>query len=240
MKTAIYTRVSTQEQAERGLSLPEQERLCRIRAIRHGYEDVRVFTDPGYSGKTMTRPGMQALIKFAPDVVIVWKLDRISRKARHFFEFIEKYKVVSVTEDFDTTSISGELLVKMMGLLAEHEWKTTRERTMMGQARARREGRPPGRTPFGYCRMPDGTIKTDPEKFPVLQKIFKLRNQGLSGYHISEKLKMPRGTVYGILGNKAYGGKTTVRTSGHSKVPRYDLTGICTCPICGYSRNSNH
>lgn len=82
---AIYCRVSTQEQAEEGYSIGEQERLLRESCDNNGYEVYQVFTDAGISGKDIQhRPAIQQLLKEATerkfDLVMSWKINRLSRK----------------------------------------------------------------------------------------------------------------------------------------------------------------
>ena len=82
-----YTRVSTEEQAQHGISVDAQ------RDILNGYAAMRqlpitIYSDPGFSGKDTNRPALQRLLKDCRrggvDTVIVWKLDRLSRSLRTF------------------------------------------------------------------------------------------------------------------------------------------------------------
>ena len=100
-KVAIYCRVSTQEQAEEGYSLEEQQRLIREYCGNHHMEVVKVYQDAGISGKDIQhRPAMQQLLEDVPkkefDLVMSWKINRISRKlsdAIKIVETLEKYGI---------------------------------------------------------------------------------------------------------------------------------------------------
>ncbi|MFP5303322.1 recombinase family protein, partial [Cobetia sp. SIMBA_158] len=93
LKVAIYTRVSTEEQKRTGFSLKGQEDELRAYAKNKGYEVVEVYTDGGHSGKNFNRPDVQRLFndmrnhKF--DAILVWKVDRISRKNRDVLMLID-------------------------------------------------------------------------------------------------------------------------------------------------------
>ena len=103
-KACVYTRVSTQEQANEGYSIEEQERMCKAGIESKGWQYVRTFSDPGISGRTMKRPGLQAMFQAIKDkeieAVFIYKLDRLSRKQRDTMEIIEdifvKNKIVII------------------------------------------------------------------------------------------------------------------------------------------------
>ena len=86
------------------------------------------------------------------DVVIVWKLDRLSRSLKDLLSIIEKIDTAgagfrSLTESIDTTTPAGRMMMQMVGVFAEFEREMIRERTHAGLERARKKGRHPGRKP---------------------------------------------------------------------------------------------
>ena len=85
MLTLAYCRVSTEEQAEEGFSIEGQTDKLRAYANLHDLGEITVIADPGISGKNMSRPGLQQLLAAVEAGhaahVIVWKLDRLSRKS---------------------------------------------------------------------------------------------------------------------------------------------------------------
>ena len=86
------------------------------------------------------------------DVVIVWKLDRLSRSLKDLLSIMEKIDLAgagfrSLTEAIDTTTPAGRMMMQMVGVFAEFEREMIRERTRSGLERARKKGRHPGRKP---------------------------------------------------------------------------------------------
>ena len=94
MKVAIYTRVSSQEQALHGHSIHEQKRklisFCEI----NDWEQYEVFTDAGFSGGSTKRPALQNLFNKLDqfDLVLVYKLDRLTRNVRDLLEMLEHFE----------------------------------------------------------------------------------------------------------------------------------------------------
>src|SRR3990167_10839526 len=138
-KCAIYSRVSTSMQAEVEYNSCEAQR-DRILSYIKSQEDLeftKEYSDPGYSGGSLDRPSFQELLRDIRDkkidVVLTYKIDRLTRSSKDFYaliEFFEKYNVsyVSVTERFDTSSPSGRLLRNIMLTFAQFEREMTGER----------------------------------------------------------------------------------------------------------------
>lgn len=96
-RVAIYTRVSTVEQAEEGYSIDEQERLLIEFCDKNNYEVYKTYSDKGISGKDIKhRPSLKKLLKDAEDkkfdMVIVWKINRISRKLSDVLKIVELFE----------------------------------------------------------------------------------------------------------------------------------------------------
>ena len=118
MKTVGYVRVSTDKQAERGISLEAQEAKIRAMATVQGAELIDVIVDGGESAKSLNRPGLRRLMGLVNSggvqAVIVAKLDRLTRSVKDLYgllELFEKRKValISVAEALDTGSAAGRL-----------------------------------------------------------------------------------------------------------------------------------
>ena len=143
MKAAGYIRVSTEEQAKQGLSMPEQQRLIRERAG----EDVRLFVDEAISGKREAdRPQYQAMLAAAAagelEVVYAWKLDRLGRDAEELLRARRMLgaagvRLVSLTEGEDEST----LVYGVRALVAQEEREKISERTAMGMAASAAAGR---------------------------------------------------------------------------------------------------
>jgi site-specific DNA recombinase len=126
MKARLYIRVSTDEQVE-GYSLEVQEERCRSFALSQGWAVEGLTPDEGYSGYYTNRPGLNTLLRDAKeklyDVIVVYKLDRFSRKLKDLLnitEQLEEYGVglKSVTEPFDTLTSHGKLQFQILGSFA--------------------------------------------------------------------------------------------------------------------------
>lgn len=131
MFDAIYCRQSIDKKDS--LSIESQIKLCR----KFAGDDVKVFTDRGFSGKSINRPAFKELIEAVKNglvrKIIVYRLDRFSRSISDFsrlWEIMEKYNVefVSATENFDTSSPVGRAMLNIVTVFAQLERETTAER----------------------------------------------------------------------------------------------------------------
>src|ERR1035437_5445040 len=138
MQAIGYVRVSTDRQAEQGVSLEGQEAKIRAMATVQGAELLDVIVDGGESAKSLNRPGLQQLLDLINagkvDAVIVAKLDRLTRSVKDLcglLELFEKRKValVSVAESLDTGSAAGRLVITIMAAVSQWEREAIGERT---------------------------------------------------------------------------------------------------------------
>lgn len=161
MRVALYPRVSGHEQ-EDNYSIPEQiDRMKKYCAARD-WMVYKIYTDSGFSGSNLERPGLQALIKDAEnkkiDMVLVYKLDRLSRSQRDTLYLIEdvfdKHGVYfsSMTENFDTSTPFGKAILGILAVFAQLEREQIKERTMVGKESRAKEGKWHGSRylPTGY------------------------------------------------------------------------------------------
>ena len=137
-----YTRVSTQDQDPEAQADALKEAGCAL-----------IFSETA-SGGRWDRPELHRLLeRLRPgDVVVVWKLDRLSRSLRDVLTLMERLETAgagfrSLTEAIDTTSAAGRMMMQMVGAFAEFERAMLRERTRAGMDAARRQGRVGGRRP---------------------------------------------------------------------------------------------
>jgi DNA invertase Pin-like site-specific DNA recombinase len=138
-----YARVSKGEDQ----STAAQRRLLREAGAEKVYEETA-------SGGRWDRPELARLLdQLRPgDVVLVWKLDRLSRSLKDLLHLLERIEAAgagfrSLTESIDTTTPAGRMMMQMLGSFAEYERAMVRERTAAGLAAARAEGRVGGRRP---------------------------------------------------------------------------------------------
>lgn len=198
MRAALYIRVSTQEQVENYSIEYQKERLeafCKSKDwIIYDY-----YIDPGYSGSNTDRPALQRLLSDLNniDVVVVYKLDRLSRSQRDTLDLIEehflknKVEFVSITETLDTSTPFGKAMIGILSVFAQFERETIAERMRMGHIKRAENGyRGMGGNydPSGYVRV-EGELVIKPDEAEHIQKVFDLYEQYHSIAKVQEKLK---------------------------------------------------
>ena len=146
-----YSRVSTNDQADGGHGLDAQRARIDREAAARGWEVEHVI-DPGWSGSNLDRPGVTDLLARVgrDDVVVVARLDRLSRSLADFAGLMEDSKrrgwsLVALDLGVDTTTPTGRLVASVMASVAEWERSIIGERTRAAMAAARVKGRLPGR-----------------------------------------------------------------------------------------------
>lgn len=159
-RLALYTRVSTIEQSEEGYSIDEQERLLRSWAEKNNYEVYKCYSDRGISGKDIkNRPALKELLKDAEekkfDMVISWKINRISRKLADVLKIVdilEKNDMTfkSYSEPFETDTPAGKMQFQMMALIGEFERGTIAQNVKMGMCAKAKAGEWCGGRVLGY------------------------------------------------------------------------------------------
>jgi len=159
---AIYTRVSTDNQAEKEFSSCEaqEQKIRSFITSQNDWQVFKVYNDAGFSGAILQRPALQELLadlkKEKIDVVLVYKIDRLTRSPKDFYqliEFFEQYKIdfISVTERFDTSTPAGRLLRNIMLTFAQFERELASERTKDKMLERAKKGMwNGGIPPFGY------------------------------------------------------------------------------------------
>ncbi|WP_415322907.1 recombinase family protein [Clostridium perfringens] len=163
-KVAIYARVSTVEQAEEGYSIDEQERLLREYCEKHDLDVYKAYSDRGISGKDIKhRPELKEMLKDSEenkfDMVLVWKINRLSRKLADVLKMVELFDKNNVTfksysEPFETNTPAGKMQFQMMALIGEFERGTIAQNVKMGMLARAREGKWCGNRVLGYDIVP--------------------------------------------------------------------------------------
>ena len=181
---AVYTRVSTSMQAEKEYNSCEaqKDRIVSFIKSQEDMEAFREYSDPGYSGGNLDRPGLKALLRDIEGglikVVLTYKIDRLTRSSKDFYaliEFFEKYDVsyISVTERFDTSSPSGRLLRNIMLTFAQFEREMTSERIKDKLEQKAKKGLWNGSVPpVGYKKI-DKKLVLDKKKAPLVKELFE-------------------------------------------------------------------
>src|SRR5215210_5509867 len=184
-RAILYARVSTEEQAKSGYSLAQQMETLRGYAAGEGYEVLEEVTDPGQSGASLERPGMDRVrdLVAAGDVSVVLgqDRDRIAREpAYHYLlrrEFEEHGTKIRAMNDRGDDSPEGELTDGILDQLGKFERAKTAERSRRGKLRKAREGKVIAiHTPnygFKYNATRDG-YEVDEEAMRVVRRIFRM------------------------------------------------------------------
>src|SRR5829696_8612666 len=195
----LYARVSTDEQARSGYSLAQQMEALRAYAAREGYEVLEEIVDPGQSGASLERPGMDRVRDLVAGggvyVVLAQDRDRFAREpAYHYLlrrEFEEHRTKIRALNDRGDDSPEGELTDGILDQLAKYERAKVAERSRRGTLRKAREGKiiATMKPPYGfrYNQARDGLIVYEPEML-VVEKIFRLAAEGLGTKAIQTRL----------------------------------------------------
>ncbi|MDW4220457.1 cassette chromosome recombinase CcrC [Staphylococcus saprophyticus] len=240
-KIALYSRVSTSEQSERGYSIHEQEQVL-IKEVGKNFPgyDYETYIDSGISGKNIEeRPAMKRLLCDVKnnkiEMVLSWKLNRISRSMRDVFNIIHDFKehgvgYKSISENIDTSNASGEVLVTMFGLIGSIERTTLISNVKMSMNAKARSGEAITGRVLGYkLSLNPLTQKNDlvieENEANIIREIFDLylnHNKGLKaittilnlkGYRTINKKPFSIFAVKYILNNPVY--KGFVRFNNH-------------------------
>ena len=185
-EAVLYLRVSTEDQAESGLGLEDQETRCRAWAIARGYSVVAVHTDAGVSASTLNRPALErALADLCPGRILVsLKLDRMTRTVAHFPDLVSRIEGVGakwavVTEGVDTSTAQGELMLNLLLVFSQFERKLIGERTSAALQAKRVRGEFLGSVMYGYTLV-DGALVANPGEQAVITFARSMRDQGHS------------------------------------------------------------
>mgnify|MGYP002543412675 CR=1 FL=1 len=197
-RAALYIRVSTLEQAQEGYSVGEQRERLIAYCKAQDWLIADIYVDGGYTGSNLNRPGIQKLIgeteKF--DVVLVYKLDRLSRSQRDTLYLIEEIfrpnnvDFVSMQESFDTSSPFGKAMIGLLAVFAQLEREQIKERTWMGRVARAKTGlhHGGGNIPIGYDYS-DGKLIVNPYEAEQVRKIYEWYLAGASLKAITDKLQ---------------------------------------------------
>ena len=223
-KCGLYMRVSTEDQAREGFSLPEQrerlETFCKFK----GYEIVDYYEDAGISAKTGNhRPEFERLkndIKAKKiNTIVALKLDRITRSIcdwEKLITFLDENNAYldCANDEINTTTANGKMISRLLMSVSQNEIERTSERTKVGLAGAIKSGHIPHVAPLGYKRE-DKKLIVDYSTKDIVVRIFDLYYNGYSYQKISnlfnkekvlEKDNWRDSTIQTILENEIYKG----------------------------------
>jgi DNA invertase Pin-like site-specific DNA recombinase len=190
-----YVRVSKQN--EKGVSLEAQAEKVRAMACVHD-ADVEIVANDGETGKHANRPGLQRVLEMVRrrevELVIVAKLDRLTRSVKDLAELLELFQkrnvsLVSVAEALDTGSAAGRLVLNIMGAVGQWERETIAERTATALRHKRSLRRVYNHDPYGYARSGDELIAV-PEEQVTIGRMKEWRAHGWTLRQVADELNV--------------------------------------------------
>jgi len=239
-QVALYARVSSDRQVEEGTIASQLAALhAYVDEQGYGVDADLIFSDDGFSGATLARPGLDALRDRAMmgsiDRILVLTPDRLARNHAHQLVLIEEFKRLGVDIVFVNRPLAqtpeDQLLLQMQGVIAEFEREKIIERSRRGKLHKAKQGRVSvlSGAPYGYVYIAAGEsgearYEIHPQEADVVRRVFNLYvDEGLSigaiarvltADHIPTRRGAPqweRSVVWGMLRNPAYTGQAAYR-----------------------------
>jgi DNA invertase Pin-like site-specific DNA recombinase len=201
-KAVGYVRVSTEEQASQGLSIPAQKEAIVAYARMRGLELVEVIVDAGISGgKPLgARPGGRQLLALLAEGtvshIVALRLDRLFRDASDCLATVEAWTKRGIVlhlldvsgNSVDTSSAAGKFMLTILAAVAEMERNLIAERIRNVMSWKRRNGKVFGHPPYGFARDGDDLVPVEAEQ-RTLELILELRARGYSLRKIARTLE---------------------------------------------------
>jgi len=257
---ALYTRVSTDEQAKSGFSLDSQLERLRAYCTAREWTIAKEYVDPGYSGRNPRRPGYQEMLADMStwDGILVIKMDRIHRNRLNFISMMDQLKkdgkeFISMSESLDTSTAMGRFVMGIIQDIAQLESEQIGERVtvaMEKKARDFKAGFVGHRLAFGYKsvkKIKNGEEITEihvvPEELEIVKEIFKLYSNDHTIPKIQKTLNLTFGRVRYPLTNIWYVGYE--QWGNHFKLLpmdpaiSLDLWNVVQTKRCKKSKQSN-
>lgn len=233
-RCAIYCRVSSDERLDQSFNSIDAQREAGIAYVAsqkaEGWELVQDFyEDPGFSGGNMNRPGLKRLITDIQlgriDIVVVYKIDRLSRSLADFAKMVEVFDAhgvsfSSVTQQINSATSMGRLMLNVLLSFAQFEREVTGERIRDKIAASKRKGMwMGGSVPLGY-RVDNRTLQIAPQEAELVQQIFEqfiaeksttkiVRNLNDRGIQTKRGKAFCKQSIYKILHNRTYIGEVS-------------------------------
>jgi len=250
---AIYIRVSSEEQAEKGYSLAEQQRVCSEKAWEMGASDVVVYADEGISGGILERPALtrlrEAIRRKQINVLICRDPDRLSRNLAHQLIIADECEKNGVRLEFTgwewQNTPEGQLFFAIRGAISQYEKEKIRERMRRGKIQKALSGLEPNKIEiYGYKYSPDGKAVINEQEAAIVRQIFNwfvtedIGTSGIAGRLNKMGIVSPGGvntwylqTVDYILSNRTYIGEHIYNTRDWSNVSNNRYTRNKVRPI---------
>ena len=184
----IYARVSTEDQAREGFSLPEQKERLKEFCQFKKYEIYKIYKDAGISAKNDKRPAYQEMLEDVKNkkinVIVAFKLDRLTRSVYDIEKLMKTVNdlecdIDCLADESNTTTSNGRMVMRIMTSVSQNEIEKCSERTKVGLAGAIKQGHIPGPLPLGYQRI-DKKMVPDPLTKDIVIRLYDLYLEGKS------------------------------------------------------------
>jgi site-specific DNA recombinase len=194
-----YVRVSTEKQADKGVSLEAQKAKVEAYAQLYEIDLVDIVVDAGASAKSLSRPGLEIALGMLrdgrADALLIVKLDRLTRSVKDLGSLLDKYfapgkaALLSVSEQIDTRSAAGRLVLNVLASVSQWEREAIGERTSAAmQHKASKGEYTGGDAPFGQ-RLVDGRLERIPDEQLVIAAARGYRRAGMSLRAVARELE---------------------------------------------------
>jgi len=199
-RTVVYCRVSTDKQADRGVSLDAQQAKAKAYVELYDLDIIDIVIDAGASAKTLDRPGLKRALDLLKagraDALLVVKLDRLTRSVADLGKLVERYfapgkaALLSVSEQIDTRSAAGRLVLNVLASVSQWEREAIGERTSAALKHKASQGEYiGGDVPYGFrLAACGGRLEPEPREQALLAQARRLRNKGLSLRAVAREL----------------------------------------------------
>jgi len=231
-RCAVYCRVSSDERLDQSFNSIDAQREAGAAYVTsqkaEGWELIPEFyEDPGFSGGNMNRPGLKQLLADIQagkiDIVVVYKIDRLSRSLADFAKMVEvfdnhKVSFSSVTQQINSATSMGRLMLNVLLSFAQFEREVTGERIRDKIAASKRKGMwMGGSVPLGY-RVENRTLQLEPKEVELVQRIFErfiadqsttkiVKELNEQGIQTKRNKAFCKQSIYKILHNRTYIGE---------------------------------
>ncbi len=200
-RAACYIRVSTDKQANEGVSLEAQQAKLRQYAALYDIEIAGMYIDAGLSACNLDRPALQgalASLGKTADALLVVKLDRLTRSVRDLCmltdKYFRRYSLLSVAEQIDTRSASGRMVMNLLSVISQWEREAIGERTRAAKQWQKTQGHfVGGSAPYGYT-ITDAGLTPHPEEQLMIEDMKTRRQLGETVYSIARSVRTRKGT----------------------------------------------
>jgi len=214
-KIAVYLRVSTAEQKDKGLSIESQKNVLYDYAKANEWIIFKEYKDEGISGKTIAkRKEFKQLLEDAKagkfTTILITRFDRAFRNVKEaLITLDELHKIgvdfVSIAEKIDTTTAMGKFFFVVISAFAELERSLSADRNKTIMKSKFMNGKMVGKGHFGY-KVNKGNISLNKRKADIVKEIFKMLIEGKDYREITEKFKINPKMYYSIIRNPIYAG----------------------------------